>query len=70
MPVAPLFIANDDNYPDAGHARVLAPRVVRELAGGGDVVFRSVHVADMPIHEIPDPIACSLDQTSWRCTAD
>ena len=52
MPDKPQYIATDSTYTK-GYVRLVAPQANPRLDTGGVAVFRSIHVADMPIHTIP-----------------
>ena len=52
MPSDPMIVKTDSTYSD-GHIRLAAPRPNTNLETGGTAVFRSVQVANMPIHDIP-----------------
>lgn len=61
MPAEPQFSFRDSTYTDAGHVRLVAPKANHEMAVGGAALFQSIHVADMPIHEIiPEPATATL----------
>ena len=51
MPDKPQYIATDSTYTK-GYVRLVAPQANPRLDTGGVAVFRSIHVADMPIHTL------------------
>ena len=53
MPSEPQFVVTDDTYSEPGHVRlVVANRGSTQGTGNSAAIFRQVHVADMPIHEL------------------
>lgn len=70
MPDQPQFSISDTTYTDAGYIRLLSLRAIKEQGGSSSAIFESVHVADMPIHNIPSTKVGDFDRSGVLDVAD
>ena len=59
FPAEPQYVFTDTTYTEPGTIRLASLNRSSQGTGTSSAIFSDIHVADMPIHEIPEPLACT-----------